>query len=96
MKPLDTFGRVIEIGNFITYAVRSGNSGLLRVARVENIVDTKSGWDNRIIATIRTRGCSKDYTGKWKLGGLGNLQTLENIIVIPSELLPEEVFKLYG
>lgn len=90
---MDIFNRKIEVGMFIAYGVRSGNSGELRIGRVEKLSTRTDRWRGEI-PVVHSRSSNK-RGDEWTLGGVGLVTSLDNIVIIPTELVPKEVQSLY-
>lgn len=83
----DILGNSIKVGNFIAYGVRSGNSGDLRIAKVTGF--SKDGG----VKARRVVGCCGEI---WGLSiAASTIYTLENIVVLADNMIPDEIKKLY-
>lgn len=83
----DVFGYELKVGDWVAYAVRSGNSGRLRIGKVKKITDEKK---------ISIMGGDSYYSREWSVSGkMGNFSSPENIVKIDESIIPEDVRKLY-
>lgn len=92
----DKQGYPLEKGQFITYAIRSGNVGCLRIGRIEKVYERTDPWNNsRKIHVIQVQGCSKNHLDVWSLDKKGTVTSLENVLVIVPEMLSSDIRKIY-
>lgn len=84
----DVFGVKIEVGQYVAYAVRSCNSGSLRIGVVKKIRKDSIG-----IAGAHYDEWNKRFNVS---GVMGTFSSFDNIVVIPESIVPDEVRMAFG
>ena len=89
----DVFGVKLEIGQYVAYAVRSGNSGQLKIGVIKKLRDGSlgiMGGTHNDYPSLKDRG-GFDVSGK-----TGSFSSFDNIVVIPESIVPREVRIEFG
>ncbi len=94
----DLLGNEITEGCFIAYAIRSGNSGAMRIGKViAPPVDDPEQCPKPYLQKVPIMGAVRyRWSDKWSLAGRrAYLYVLSNIVVIDEEDVPAELRALY-
>lgn len=94
MKVLkDILDQEIKEGDFIVYAIRSGNSGDMKIGLVIDVSEKKDEYSDRTELKIGVYG----YDSYWKINSRKSyLQYPSRIAVVPANKVPEKIKKQYA
>ena len=87
----------IEVGNFIAYGIRSGNSGTLSTGRVMKIKE-----DGIVVRGFERKEIGYDHEARsyiyegYNLKGASGTIGAYKVVVLPDSMIPEEVKSLYA
>lgn len=95
MYPTDKLGNRIEKGSYIAYALRIGNSAQLGVYKVLDFHESKKHYQPVPTGYTFDVVGIEDWYGKPRLKRPSKLDYRRNIIVIPSEKMPQKYKELF-
>ena len=86
----DVLGQDVSVGDYIGYATRSGNSGLLKIGKVLNIFD-EPRFSICVLSVYQS-----SYKSIQQKGANTRLDNTSNIVKIHENAVPENYKKVLG